>query len=139
MDLDGAPSGGQPVQRGPRRRRLPPPDTLQGHPYLAFPNGTPSTRHCQKLRRMHIGSHAAIDWDAIDEIRETVRVRRFIPVDSPWHHLFELAHTPSYKELLVAFLSSFTFHPHGPQCRFRIQMLPLHLRFHSSSLAFCFR
>ncbi|KAJ0451802.1 hypothetical protein HanHA300_Chr15g0571721 [Helianthus annuus] len=62
---------------------------------------------------MHIGAHSAIDWDAIDEIIETPRVRRFIPVDSPWHRLFELAHTPSYKELLVEFFSSFTFHPPG--------------------------
>ncbi|MFS7951751.1 hypothetical protein Hanom_Chr07g00598801 [Helianthus anomalus] len=54
VELDGASSGGQPVQRGPRRRRLPPPDTLKGHPYLEFPDGTPAARHCQKLRRMHI-------------------------------------------------------------------------------------
>ncbi|KAJ0820744.1 hypothetical protein HanPSC8_Chr16g0711651 [Helianthus annuus] len=62
---------------------------------------------------MHIGSHSAIDWDAIDAIGETARVRRFIPVDSPWHRLFDLAHTPSYRELLVEFISSFTFHPPG--------------------------
>ncbi|KAF5761333.1 hypothetical protein HanXRQr2_Chr16g0763881 [Helianthus annuus] len=62
---------------------------------------------------MHIGSHAAIDWDAIDGIAETPRVCRFIPVDSPWHRLFDFAHTPTYRELLVEFLSSFTFHPPG--------------------------
>ncbi|KAF5761842.1 hypothetical protein HanXRQr2_Chr16g0769791 [Helianthus annuus] len=44
---------------------------------------------------MHIGSHTAIDWDAIDGIVETPRVRRFIPVDLPWHRLFDLAHTPT--------------------------------------------
>ncbi|KAJ0672329.1 hypothetical protein HanOQP8_Chr13g0496071 [Helianthus annuus] len=103
----------EPVQQGPRRRRRPPVDTLQGHPYLEFPDGTDAARYCQKLRRMYIGSHAAIDWDAIDGIAETPRVRRFIPVDSPWHRLFDLAHTPSYRELLVEFLSSFTFHPPG--------------------------
>ncbi|MFS7980397.1 hypothetical protein Hanom_Chr10g00939011 [Helianthus anomalus] len=53
------------------------------------------------LRRVHIGAHATIDWDAIDTISETPRVRRFIAVDSAWHRLFELAHTPSYWELLV--------------------------------------
>ncbi|KAM0014628.1 hypothetical protein Hdeb2414_s0034g00725951 [Helianthus debilis subsp. tardiflorus] len=113
LELDGAPPGGQPVQQGPRQRRLQPPDTLQGHPYLEFPDGTDAARHFQKLGRMHIGSHSAIDWDAIDAIDETARVRRFIPVDSPWHHLFDLAHTPSYRELLVEFLSSFRFHPPG--------------------------
>ncbi|KAM0071751.1 putative Dilute domain-containing protein [Helianthus debilis subsp. tardiflorus] len=39
------------------------------------------------------------------------RLRHFIPVDSSWHRLFELAHMPSYRELLVEFLSTFTFHP----------------------------
>ncbi|KAM0056984.1 hypothetical protein Hdeb2414_s0006g00224951 [Helianthus debilis subsp. tardiflorus] len=69
----------EPVQQGPRRRRRPLVDTLQGHPYLEFPDDTEAARHCQKLRRMYIGSHAAIDWEP--------RVRRFIPVDSPWHRL----------------------------------------------------
>ncbi|XP_035834355.1 uncharacterized protein LOC110884635 [Helianthus annuus] len=103
----------EPVQQGPRRRQRPPVDTLQGHPYLEFPDGTDAARHCQKLRRMHVGSHASIDWDAMEEIAETPRVRRFIPIDSPWHRLFDLAHTPTYRELLVEFLSSFTFHPPG--------------------------
>ncbi|XP_035836908.1 uncharacterized protein LOC118484905 [Helianthus annuus] len=103
----------EPVQQGPRRRQRPPVDTLQGHPYLEFPDGTDAARHCQKLRRMHVGSHPSIDWDAMDEIAETPRVRRFIPIDSPWHRLFDLAHTPTYRELLVEFLSSFTFHPPG--------------------------
>ncbi|KAJ0848566.1 hypothetical protein HanPSC8_Chr13g0558991 [Helianthus annuus] len=103
----------EPVQQGPRRRQRPPVDTLQGHPYLEFPDGTDAARHCQKLRRMHVGSHASIDWDAMEEIAETPRVRRFIPIDSPWHRLFDLAHTPTYRELLVEFISSFTFHPPG--------------------------
>ncbi|KAJ0598956.1 hypothetical protein HanHA89_Chr04g0171371 [Helianthus annuus] len=92
----------EPVQQGPRRRQRPPVDTLQGHPYLEFPDGTDAARHCQKLRRMHVGSHASIDWDAMEEIAETPRVRRFIPIDSPWHRLFDLAHTPTYRELLAA-------------------------------------
>ncbi|KAF5800087.1 hypothetical protein HanXRQr2_Chr07g0311981 [Helianthus annuus] len=49
----------------------------------------------------------------MDEIAETPRVRRFIPIDSPWHRLFDLAHMPTYRELLVEFISSFTFHPPG--------------------------
>ncbi|KAJ0804223.1 hypothetical protein HanPI659440_Chr02g0035641 [Helianthus annuus] len=43
------------------------------------PDGSDAAGHCQKLRRMHVGSHASIDWDAMDEIAETSRVRRFIP------------------------------------------------------------
>ncbi|MFS7936116.1 hypothetical protein Hanom_Chr05g00411651 [Helianthus anomalus] len=97
--------------RGSRRRRPTPVDPLHGNPYLESIDSTPASRHCQKLRRMHIGAHAAIDWDAIDAISERHRVCRFIPVDSLWHRLFELAHTPSYRELLVEFLSTFTFHP----------------------------
>ncbi|KAM0060945.1 hypothetical protein Hdeb2414_s0004g00130131 [Helianthus debilis subsp. tardiflorus] len=121
VELHGAPPGGQTVQQSPRRRRRPPLDTLQGHPYLEFTDGTDAAGDCQKLRRMHIGSHAAIEWDAIDGISETPRMRRFKPVDSPWHRLFDLAHTPTYRELLVEFLSSFTFHAPGVQCRFRTQ------------------
>ncbi|MFS7980738.1 hypothetical protein Hanom_Chr10g00942811 [Helianthus anomalus] len=39
------------------------------------------------------------------------RLHYFIHVDSSWQCLFELAHTPSYWELLLEFLSTFTFHP----------------------------
>ncbi|KAJ0696084.1 hypothetical protein HanLR1_Chr10g0352921 [Helianthus annuus] len=60
---------------------------------------------------MHVGSHVADDWDALEAIGETPRLRYFIPLDSSSHRLFELAHTPSYKELLIKFLSTFTFHP----------------------------
>ncbi|MFS7965605.1 hypothetical protein Hanom_Chr09g00764181 [Helianthus anomalus] len=100
-----------PHPRGPRRAPPSPVDLLRGHPYLEFIDGAPAFRFCRKLRRMHIGSHVAVNWDAIGAIGETPRLRYFIPVDSPSHRLFELAHTPSYKELLVEFLSTFTFHP----------------------------
>ncbi|KAJ0638815.1 hypothetical protein HanHA300_Chr00c0041g0694411 [Helianthus annuus] len=85
MEIDGAPPGDQLVPRGPRRRRPPPVDPQQGHPYIEFIDGSHASRHCQKLRRMHIGANAAMDWDAIDDISETPRLRRFIPMDSPWH------------------------------------------------------
>ncbi|MFS7950132.1 hypothetical protein Hanom_Chr07g00579781 [Helianthus anomalus] len=39
------------------------------------------------------------------------RARYSVPVYSPWDRLFELLQMPSYRELLVEFLSTFTFHP----------------------------
>ncbi|MFS7980740.1 hypothetical protein Hanom_Chr10g00942831 [Helianthus anomalus] len=70
----------------------PPPsvDPLHGHAYLELTPGTDSARFCGKLRMMHVGSHVAVDW-------------------MHWRPL--LAHTSSYRELLVEFLSTFTFHP----------------------------
>ncbi|MFS7889074.1 hypothetical protein Hanom_Chr00s000003g01602611 [Helianthus anomalus] len=100
------------IQETPHpRRALPlPVDPLHDHPYHEFIEGTAAFRFCRKLMRMHIGSHVAVDWDAIEAIGETPRLRYFIHVDSSWHRLYELAHNPSYKELLVEFLSTFTFH-----------------------------
>ncbi|KAF5810595.1 hypothetical protein HanRHA438_Chr04g0181061 [Helianthus annuus] len=89
----------------------PPVNPRHGHPYLEFTGDTPVARFCGKFRRMHIGSHAAVDWDALEAIGETPRLRYFIPVDSSWHRLFKLAHMSRYMELLVEFLSTFTFHP----------------------------
>ncbi|KAJ0570357.1 hypothetical protein HanHA300_Chr05g0177111 [Helianthus annuus] len=86
-------------------------DPLHGHAYLEFTAGTDTVSYCRKLRRMHVGAHVAIDWDALEAIGEMPRVRYFIPVDSPWHRLIELAHMPTYRELLVDFLSTFAFHP----------------------------
>ncbi|MFS7951424.1 hypothetical protein Hanom_Chr07g00595011 [Helianthus anomalus] len=60
---------------------------------------------------MHVGAHVVVDWDAPEAIGEMPGVQYFIPVDSPWQRLFELSHTPTYRELLVKFLSTFTFHP----------------------------
>ncbi|KAJ0788816.1 hypothetical protein HanPI659440_Chr05g0196311 [Helianthus annuus] len=97
--------------QGPQRAPQPPVDQLHGHAYLEFTASTDPARHYGKLRRMHVGAHVVVDWDALEAIGERPRLRYFIPVDSPWHHLFELAHTPTYRELLVEFLSTFTFHP----------------------------
>ncbi|KAF5792733.1 hypothetical protein HanXRQr2_Chr09g0409301 [Helianthus annuus] len=97
--------------QGPWRAPPSPVDPLHGHAYLEFTAGSEVTRHCGKLSRMHVGAHVAVDWDALEAIGETPRLRYFIPVDSPWHRLFELSHTPTYRELLVEFLSTFTFHP----------------------------
>ncbi|KAM0017406.1 hypothetical protein Hdeb2414_s0027g00687751 [Helianthus debilis subsp. tardiflorus] len=96
---------------GPRRAPPPPMDPLHDHAYLEFTPGTDTTRFCGKLRRMHVGSHAEVDWDELEAISEMPRLRYFILVDSSWQCLFELAHPPGYMEQLVEFLSTFTFHP----------------------------
>ncbi|KAF5785536.1 hypothetical protein HanXRQr2_Chr10g0429791 [Helianthus annuus] len=88
---------------------------------------------------MHVGSHVADDWDALEAIGETPRLRYFIPLDSSSHRLFELAHTPSYKELLIKFLSTFTFHPpraDQPPAQPHASPPPLRLRFHLGLLVF---
>ncbi|MFS8020134.1 hypothetical protein Hanom_Chr15g01411951 [Helianthus anomalus] len=62
---------------------LSPMDALHGHPYMEFPDGTDAAAHCMKLRRMHIGQHLGIDWDAPEKVGETARAREFVPMLSP--------------------------------------------------------
>ncbi|MFS8016515.1 hypothetical protein Hanom_Chr15g01369561 [Helianthus anomalus] len=42
---------------------------------------------------------------------EAVKARDFIRHDTPWSRLFNLAFLPSYRVLVIEFLSSFEFHP----------------------------
>ncbi|KAJ0881048.1 putative FHY3/FAR1 family protein [Helianthus annuus] len=77
--------------------------------------------------------HVAVDWDALEAIGEIPRLRYFIPVDSPWHRLFELAHTPSYRSCWSSFYRYSHFTLLGPTSRLHSRMLlPLRLRFLSS-------
>ncbi|MFS7980736.1 hypothetical protein Hanom_Chr10g00942791 [Helianthus anomalus] len=48
----------------PEGPRAPPPsvDPLHGHTYLDFTPSIDATRFCEKLTRMHVGSHAGVDW-----------------------------------------------------------------------------
>ncbi|MFS8022273.1 hypothetical protein Hanom_Chr16g01437531 [Helianthus anomalus] len=100
-----------PHPEGPRRALPSPVDPLHDHTCLESTPSTDAARFCGKFRRLHVGSHAPVDWDALEAICETPRLRYFIPIDSSWHPLFELVCTSSYRELLVEFLSTFTFHP----------------------------
>ncbi|XP_035838170.1 uncharacterized protein LOC118485808 [Helianthus annuus] len=63
---------------------------------------------------MHIGEHFAVSWKTLRKLEVEDWVRGFVPVDSPWDRLFELSFTPTYREILVEFLSSFEFHPRRP-------------------------
>ncbi|MFS7974125.1 hypothetical protein Hanom_Chr09g00864891 [Helianthus anomalus] len=63
---------------------------------------------------MEIGGHVAIDWSASEEVEEAVRARGVIEHDTPWERLFELVFLPSYRVLVIEFLSSFKFHLRPP-------------------------
>ncbi|MFS8032489.1 hypothetical protein Hanom_Chr17g01558381 [Helianthus anomalus] len=83
-------------------------DPLHGHAYMEFTPTPPKHRLCY-----------------------------FILVDSWWHSLFAIAHTPSYRELLVEFLSTFTFYPpRANQPPTQPHAPPLHQRFLSGFLVF---
>ena len=83
-------------------------DPQIGHPYLEFPNGTTARRKCNKLRRMVVGGHVAIDWPLLEELGEAERARDIIGVDTPWTWLFAQNAEASYRELTIEFLSTFT-------------------------------
>ncbi|KAJ0934298.1 hypothetical protein HanRHA438_Chr03g0105841 [Helianthus annuus] len=103
-----------PEQPQRKRRARPPPDPLENHPYLEFPQESEAALRCEKLRKMHIGEHFAVSWKTLRKLEVEDWVRKFVPVDSPWDRLFELSFTPTYREILVEFLSSFEFHPRRP-------------------------
>ncbi|KAK1407262.1 hypothetical protein QVD17_38876 [Tagetes erecta] len=82
-------------------------DALADHQYLLFPEDEVAQEKCNKLKKMTVGGHIAIDWTFLDEIAETNRAREIIGIDTPWARLFEAAANVSYRELTVEFLSSF--------------------------------
>ncbi|KAD2394117.1 hypothetical protein E3N88_41094 [Mikania micrantha] len=86
---------------------------LAEHPILQFPEGSTAFGRCAKFRTMRIGRQKAIDWDVLTEIGERERAERWIGEETPWRRLFELAFQPSYREVVVEFLSTFTFRPRG--------------------------
>ncbi|XP_035838274.1 uncharacterized protein LOC118485879 [Helianthus annuus] len=106
--------GDIPEQPQRKRRARPPTDPLENHPYLEFPPESEAALRCEKLRKMHIGEHFAVSWKTLRKLEVEDWVRGFVPVDSPWDRLFELSFTPTYREILVEFLSSFEFHPRRP-------------------------
>ncbi|KAM0059068.1 hypothetical protein Hdeb2414_s0005g00177331 [Helianthus debilis subsp. tardiflorus] len=88
-----------------------PVDPLLIHPYLEFPPDSKAVGHCAKLTRMHVASQDTVEWVFIETIGEMAIAHEFISIDSPWNRLFELSYMPTYRELLVEFLSPFSFHP----------------------------
>ncbi|KAL8224247.1 hypothetical protein R6Q57_019722 [Mikania cordata] len=66
---------------------------LQDHLILQFPEGSTAAGWCAKFHTMKIGQQKAVDWDILTEIGER-------------------AH-PSYKEVAMEFLSTFTYLPGG--------------------------
>ncbi|MFS7956523.1 hypothetical protein Hanom_Chr07g00655581 [Helianthus anomalus] len=98
----------------PQSQERPPADSLPNHPYLEFPPESDAALRCDKLPKMHVGAHFAVSWKTLRELAAEDWAREFVPRDSPWDRLFELAFTPSYREILIEFLSSFKFHPRRP-------------------------
>ncbi|KAD4889091.1 hypothetical protein E3N88_21164 [Mikania micrantha] len=86
---------------------------LAEHPILQFPEGSTAFGRCAKFHTMRIGRQKAIDWDVLTEIGERERAERWIREETPWRRLFEMAFQPSYREVVVEFLSTFTFRPGG--------------------------
>ncbi|KAM0036395.1 hypothetical protein Hdeb2414_s0014g00425851 [Helianthus debilis subsp. tardiflorus] len=98
----------------PQKQTRPPADPLLDHPYLGFPPKSDAALRCDKLRKMYVGAHFAVSWKTLRELGAEDWAREFVPRDSPWDRLFELSFTPSYREILIEFLSSFEFHPRRP-------------------------
>ncbi|KAK1415508.1 hypothetical protein QVD17_31291 [Tagetes erecta] len=53
-------------------------DALAEHEYLMFPEDEVAQEKCNKLKKMAVGGHIAIDWTFLDEIAETNRAREII-------------------------------------------------------------
>ncbi|MFS7962112.1 hypothetical protein Hanom_Chr08g00722831 [Helianthus anomalus] len=82
-------------------------DPLEDHPYLEFPPESDAALCCEKLWKMHLGAHFVVCWDTLRTLAAEDWAREFIPRGSPWDRLFELSYMPTYREILVEFLSSF--------------------------------
>ncbi|KAL8199734.1 hypothetical protein R6Q57_013302 [Mikania cordata] len=61
--------------------------------------------HCSRLK--------AVDWEILTEIGERANAERRIGEETPWGRLFDMVFQPSYREVVVEFLSTFTYRPGG--------------------------
>ncbi|KAL8193731.1 hypothetical protein R6Q57_026423 [Mikania cordata] len=86
---------------------------LEDHPILQFPEGSTTFGRCAKFRTMRIGWQKVVDWEVLAEIGERERAERWIGEETPWRRLFDMAFQPSYREVVVEFLSTFTYRPGG--------------------------
>ncbi|KAL8205276.1 hypothetical protein R6Q57_008827 [Mikania cordata] len=68
---------------------------------------------CAKFHTMRISWQKAVDWEVLGEIGERERAKRWIGEETPWRRLFEMAFQLSYMEVVVKFLSTFTYRPSG--------------------------
>ncbi|KAL8214005.1 hypothetical protein R6Q57_003454, partial [Mikania cordata] len=65
------------------------------------------------FRTMRIGRLKAVDREILGEIGEGERAERWIGEETPWRRLLDMAFQPSYREVVVDFLSTFTYRPGG--------------------------
>lgn len=56
------------------------------------------------------GRSCAIDWGFLGQLDERAYTEQIVGVDTPFRRLFDLADTPSYRELTVELLSTFRFY-----------------------------
>ncbi|MFS7986986.1 hypothetical protein Hanom_Chr11g01016721 [Helianthus anomalus] len=85
---------------GGRGRGGPDVNPLLDNPYLAFEHGSEAFHRCEKLWRIEINGHAAVDWMTLEEVDEVARARDFIGHDTPWDRVMD-----------CEFLASFEFAP----------------------------
>ncbi|KAL8232731.1 hypothetical protein R6Q57_002509 [Mikania cordata] len=66
----------------------------------------------EKIEQDYVG-RSYHDLEILTEIGERARAERWIGEETPWIQLFDRAFQPSYMEVVMEFLSTFTCHPGG--------------------------
>ncbi|KAL8199402.1 hypothetical protein R6Q57_012970 [Mikania cordata] len=61
-----------------------------------------------------MGQQKAFDYDLLAELGQQERMMGIIGEDTPWSRLFEMTYAPQYRLIIVEFLSTFVYRPHGP-------------------------
>ncbi|KAL8227352.1 hypothetical protein R6Q57_017184 [Mikania cordata] len=84
---------------------------LEDHPIQPFSKGSTTFVWCDKFRTMRIGRQKAVDREVLDEIGEGDYAERWIGEETPWRRLFDMAFQRSYREVVVEFISTFTYRP----------------------------
>lgn len=79
--------------------------------FLDFPQRSMEYRRFAKFRGMRVRQQRALCWDALRECDEEQRARGIIGENNPWDRMFFYAAGPSYRPMVVEFLSTFIYRP----------------------------
>ncbi|MFS7934916.1 hypothetical protein Hanom_Chr05g00397291 [Helianthus anomalus] len=82
-----------------------------GIPYMDYPNNSREYKRFNRLQQMKVGWQRALSWEALQEVGEEERARGLIRENSPWDRMFSVAAGPSYRTMMVEFLSTFVYRP----------------------------